>query len=73
MELWTVKAETGRFEVSGIGSFDAAWKFDGVVFATAHDEVRQQQLFRDVGLADRGPCALADGRVVQLFVAPVHA
>jgi len=53
--------------------FDAAWKFDGVVFATAHDEVRQQQLFRDVGLADRGPCALADGRVVQLFVAPVHA
>jgi hypothetical protein len=50
--------------------FDAAWEFDGVVFATAHDEVRQQQLFRDVGLADRGSCTLANGRVVRLFVAP---
>jgi hypothetical protein len=53
--------------------FDAAWEFDDVVFATPHDEARQQQLFRDVGLADRGPCTLADGRVVRLFVAPVHA
>ena len=52
--------------------FDAAWSFDGVVFATARDEARQTHLFLDGGLADRGACALADGRVVRLFAAPAR-